>query len=68
MEPYQDPNHENNDIRIHASGKTCYECRKEPAGTAWSPYFCFKCNVKRMDRISRNLRSIQESMQNRNKS
>ena len=31
------------------------------AGTAWSPYWCFDCNVKRIDSISASLENIVES-------
>ena len=49
---YNDPNHRNNSTEHH-TGKLCIELEcDEPAGTAWSPYWCFEHNVKRMDRIS----------------
>lgn len=56
--PYQDPNHAGNNAR-HLSGKVCIEqgCGKA-AGTAWSPFWCFACNVKRMDRISASMESM----------
>lgn len=36
------------------TGEVCIEpgCTN-PAGTAWSPYWCYDCNVKRIDRINR---------------
>jgi len=60
MFPYQDPKHEGNHPR-HKSGLPCIgiesEC-KNLAGTAWSPYWCFECNVKRMDRISKQMEDM----------
>ena len=52
-EAYSDQNHQGNGKEYH-TGKLCVEegC-DNPAGTAWSPYFCFACNVKRINRINR---------------
>lgn len=52
---YRDRNDELNSA-AHYSGKRCVEksCTS-PAGTAWSPFWCFEHNVERMDRISANL-------------
>jgi hypothetical protein len=52
---YRDGNDELNSA-AHHSGRRCVEkgC-KAPAGTAWSPFWCFEHNVERMDRISANL-------------
>ena len=49
---FEDPAHEGNSSRHH-TGKRCIErgC-DEPAGTAWSPLWCFKHNVERMRRIN----------------
>ena len=57
---YADPGHEGNGL-AYRTGKACYEkgC-EEPAGTAWSPYWCFRCNVKRIDRITRQLERMSE--------
>lgn len=51
-ERYQDRSDPLNSARYH-TGKPCIEkgC-SEPAGTAWSPLWCFRHNVERMDRIS----------------
>lgn len=53
--PYADPTDEGNSTKYH-TGALCVEpgCDK-PAGTAWSPHWCFECNVKRMDSISAGL-------------
>lgn len=60
MLPYQDPAHEGNSA-TYQTGKPCVKkgC-KAPAGTWWSPHWCFEHNVERMDRISSNLNDIIE--------
>lgn len=59
---YKDPDHEGNS-KDHHTGKPCVEPRCDrPAGTAWSPYWCFECNVERMDRIDGNLEEIRRRM------
>jgi len=57
MKPYQDRNDEGNGP-LYNTGKKCITCHERPAGTAWSPHWCFECNVERMDRITRNMESI----------
>lgn len=52
MDAYEDPNHEGNSPQYH-TGKKCIEGCGRPAGTAWSPHWCFECNVKRIKRISK---------------
>lgn len=58
MEAFEDPSHPGNSEKYH-TGKPCYEagCNR-PAGTAWSPYWCFECNVERMKRIGASLRAM----------
>ncbi|MDD5015480.1 MAG: hypothetical protein PHW73_10380 [Atribacterota bacterium] len=58
---YNDPEDEGNSEKYH-TGKSCIEegC-SNPAGTFWSPYWCFECNVKRTDRITEQLTSILRS-------
>jgi hypothetical protein len=53
VDAYKDPHDEGNSAKYHA-GKECIEegCSK-PAGTAWSPYWCFECNVKRIERVNK---------------
>jgi len=52
IEAFKDPNHEGNSSRYH-TGKPCIEIGcNDPAGTAWSPYWCFKHNLERIDRIT----------------
>ena len=53
-----DPNHEGNSAKYH-TGKPCIEhgCTN-PAGTAWSPLWCFQHNSERIRRISRSMETI----------
>lgn len=55
---YEDPGHEGNGAK-HLTGKPCIEkgC-DNPAGTAWSPFWCFACNVKRIRRIDAGFAAI----------
>lgn len=59
MKAYEDPNHEGNSSKYH-TGKKCINGCGRPAGTAWSPYWCFECNVERMRRIGNQLRDAIE--------
>jgi hypothetical protein len=65
MPGYNDPNDPGNSAAFH-TGKICIEpgCDK-PAGTAWSPYWCFEHNVKRIDRISKSLKDISAHFEQR---
>jgi hypothetical protein len=67
MEAFEDSNHRGNSSIYH-TGKKCIEqeCKK-PAGTAWSPYYCFDCNVKRIKRIDSQLKNILRGMRNENR-
>lgn len=60
MSPFEDRNHEHNSAKYH-TGKKCTEkgC-DHPAGTWWSPYWCFEHNVERMQRITASLTDITE--------
>jgi len=58
LRAFEDPNHEGNSDKYH-TGKKCIEkgcC--EPAGTWWSPHWCFKHNVERIHRIDAGLNDI----------
>ena len=66
MKAYQDPNNKGNSSKYH-TGKLCIEGCGRPAGTAWSPYWCFECNVKRMDRINTQFDAIQDGFEMRGK-
>jgi len=57
MPGYADPNDERNSSKYH-TGKSCIEGCGRPAGTAWGKHWCFECNVKRINRISRQLDSM----------
>jgi len=48
------------------TGKPCItkEC-SEPAGTAWTPMWCTKCDIKRKERISRNMQKILDELPSR---
>lgn len=61
MPNYSDPNDDGNSSKYH-TGMKCIEngCNR-PAGTAWSPHWCFECNVIRMDRINENLKKMQQT-------
>ncbi len=47
---YEDPQDPGNGSKYH-SGKLCIEGCGRLAGTMWSPFWCFPCNVERMKRI-----------------
>lgn len=57
---YENPDHEGNSSAYH-TGKICVEkgC-KSPAGTWWSPLWCFEHNVARMKRITAGLEDALE--------
>lgn len=54
---FEDPNNEGNSKKYH-TGQRCVEGCGRNAGTAWSPYWCFPCNVVRMNRIRNSLAAI----------
>jgi hypothetical protein len=62
MKPYEDPNHPWNGLK-YRSGQLCIErgCNN-PAGTAWSPYWCQPCNAKRMNSIRASMEEIAEGL------
>ena len=55
---YANPDHAGNSAKFH-TGKNCITkgC-EQPAGTWWSPHWCFACNVERITRISSSLDDI----------
>jgi len=62
---FEDPDNEGNSWRYY-TGKDCINDGCDlPAGTRWSPHWCFKCNVERMKRISKNMKDIVERMGNK---
>ena len=58
---YDDPEDKGNSAAYH-TGKACVVpgCT-EPAGTGWSPHWCFRHNAERMRRIHRGFASMQAS-------
>ena len=58
MAGYDDPNDEGNSAKYH-TGKPCIDGCGRPAGTAWSPHWCFECNVARINRVTGQLKGIQ---------
>lgn len=62
---FDDPNDEGNSPKYH-TGKLCIEGCGRLAGTAWSPYFCFECNVKRIRRINEELDQILQQLNKTN--
>lgn len=57
---FEDPSHPGNGIKHH-TGRPCIEpdCYR-PAGTWWSPHWCFECNVERIKRITVQLDKVIE--------
>ncbi len=62
MKNYADPTHIGNNTGYH-TGKACIEdgCN-EPAGTLWGPYWCFKHNIKRIDRINKQFNLLEKKL------
>jgi len=60
MENFENPNHELNSDKYH-TGEKCIDC-DNPAGTAWSPLWCFECNVKRMRRIDERFKNLEKML------
>lgn len=57
-EPCEDPSNPGNGF-AHRTGKRCIEFGCDnPAGTAWSPYWCQPCNAARMQRITDSLCNV----------
>lgn len=67
MEAFEDPTDVGNSPKYH-TGKPCIEpgCGR-PAGTAWSPYWCFECNVKRIKRIDHQLEMLIRQLEEKRK-
>lgn len=60
---YEDPKDAGNGPEHH-TGKECIErdC-DNPAGTSWSPFWCFECNRARMRKITGQLEALIEERQ-----
>jgi hypothetical protein len=67
MMAFEDPANAGNSPKYH-TGEKCIEpgCER-PAGTAWSPYWCFECNVKRLRRITVELEGFIAELKNKRK-
>lgn len=61
LEAYKDPNHPGNGPK-YKTGELCISGCGREAGTYWSSLWCFECNVARMDKISRQLNELVNSM------
>ena len=57
---YSDPDHVFNSAKYHSKFPCDVRGCTEPSGTYWSPYWCFKHNVERMDRITASLNKLLE--------
>jgi len=68
MEAYEDPSSPGNGL-AHRTGKRCIEAGcGNPAGTAWSHFWCQPCNALRMNRIGVSLRNMQAELKARHES
>ena len=64
---FEDPSDPGNSSAYH-TGNPCWEDGCEnPAGTAWSPYFCFPHNIERIRRISKQLEELVEMRKTKRK-
>lgn len=62
MKPYQDPHDPRNGASYH-TGKRCIELGcTNPAGTLWSPLWCHRCNVERMNRINAQFSALADKL------
>ncbi len=68
MKAFEDPEHEGNSSKYH----TDFDCTKKdctlPAGTWWSPYWCFKHNIELVNRISKQLEGVIDGFTNTDRS
>lgn len=67
MENFENSNYKGNSSKYH-TGKPCIEkdC-DNPAGTTWSPYWCFEHNVERIKRIDKSFEDIISSLEKKKK-
>ena len=52
---WEDPNDPRNGPKYHTGKECCEPGCTRPAGTWWSPYWCFQCNAERMSRSDRQI-------------
>lgn len=63
MNDYKDPNDPGNGNGYH-TGLSCINNNcDEPAGTLWSPYWCVKHNIQRMDMITMQILQIVDEVE-----
>lgn len=60
LKPFEDPAYPGNGPAYHTGEECCEEGCTQPAGTAWSPWWCFEHNVKRIRRITKQLEELTE--------
>ena len=58
MKAFEDSDHEGNSAAYHTGKRCVTKGCKEPAGTWWSPHWCFKHNVERIRGIDASLNDI----------
>jgi len=58
MENYADPDHEGNSSKYITNNKCDTHDCSNFAGTAWSPHWCFDCNIKRINKISKQFNAL----------
>ncbi len=64
MRPFEDPTHEGNHSGEYMTGKSCLVAGcTQPAGTAWSPLWCVKHNISRMNQIEAVYRAVEQAVQ-----
>ena len=59
---YNDREAEGNSDKYKTGNKCLMTGCNNPAGTAWSPFFCVDCNIDRMDKITLQMEDIQRHM------
>ena len=60
MAGYDDPKDPGNSDK-YKTGKKCIDGCGREAGTAWGPHWCFECNIKRLDGISKQFEKMTEA-------
>jgi hypothetical protein len=62
MRNFEDPRNEGNS-GAYITGRSCMVggCQ-EPAGTAWSPLWCLKHNISRMNQIEEVYRNVERAV------
>jgi hypothetical protein len=64
LQAFEDPENPGNSSKLH-TGKLCVEGCGRPAGTAWSPHWCFECNVARIRKIDARMKDIRDRFKER---